>query len=108
MIYAGEYRFISPVFAYDGKIGEVERIRMAALTNGPGLDGMKAAALSSALARLDSPTKEGTQMELLQKLLATVGLPEGKTEDEALCCPRRAQGQGGRAACKRRTPRLPR
>jgi phage I-like protein len=64
--------------------GAVERIRMAALTNDPGLDGMKAAALSAAMARLDSPTKEGNEMELLQKLLAAIGLPEGGTEDEAL------------------------
>lgn len=41
MIKAGEYRYISPVFAYDPKTGDVLSIVSAALTNTPALDGMQ-------------------------------------------------------------------
>lgn len=37
MIAAREYRFISPVFTYNGVTGEVENLLCAALTNDPGL-----------------------------------------------------------------------
>lgn len=37
-----EYKFISPVFSYDPKTGEVLQLQMAAITNNPGLDGMDA------------------------------------------------------------------
>lgn len=40
MIQAGEKRYISPVFAWDKRTGEVAAIRMAALVNDPGLDGL--------------------------------------------------------------------
>lgn len=40
MIAAGEYRYVSPVFAYDSQTGRVTRLIAAALTNSPGLDGL--------------------------------------------------------------------
>ncbi len=46
MIEAGEYAYISPVFAYD-KSGAVKMLAHASLTNTPALDGMAIAALSS-------------------------------------------------------------
>lgn len=49
MIAAGEYRYISPVFAYDRKTGAITRILHAAITNDPALDGMAAVAASSQL-----------------------------------------------------------
>lgn len=42
-IRAGEYRYISPVFAFDRQSGAVLRLICAALTNHPALDGMDAA-----------------------------------------------------------------
>lgn len=44
MIDAGEYKFISPVFSFDPKTGDVLRLQMAGLTNNPALDGMDAVA----------------------------------------------------------------
>jgi phage I-like protein len=46
MIEGGEYKYISPVFAYDKKTGKVLRLLHAALTNNPALDGMDAVAAS--------------------------------------------------------------
>ena len=44
----GEYKFISPVFAYDASTGEVLAITMAAITNNPAIDGMEPLALRAA------------------------------------------------------------
>lgn len=44
----GEYKFISPVFAYDAGTGEVLAITMAAITNSPAIDGMEPLALRAA------------------------------------------------------------
>jgi len=89
MIQSGEYRYISPVFEYDRTTGEVLAVRMAALTNAPGLDGMAAVALSAALADYPfSPTPdfqpEETEMDYLKKLLAALGLPADALEADAL------------------------
>lgn len=46
MIAAHEYRYISPVFAFDGKTGEVQAIFRAGLTNTPALDELPSVALS--------------------------------------------------------------
>lgn len=46
---AGEYRYVSPVFAFDVKTGEVLGILHAALTNNPAIDGMAALASRAAL-----------------------------------------------------------
>ncbi|MDR3323124.1 MAG: phage protease [Zoogloeaceae bacterium] len=87
MLKAGEYRFISPVFTYDKKTGAVTGIRMAALTNNPGLDGMKAVALSARFEGVDFSTDvfthEEPEMEL-KALLKALGLAEDKTEADAL------------------------
>ena len=40
MIAAGEYRYLSPVFGFDAKTGEVQSLRSAAITNDPALDGL--------------------------------------------------------------------
>lgn len=45
---AGEYRYFSPVFAYDKTTGAVQRLLMGALTNNPALDGMAPLALAAA------------------------------------------------------------
>lgn len=41
MIQSGEYRYLSPVMAYDRETGVVTRLVSAALTNTPALDGME-------------------------------------------------------------------
>lgn len=77
----GEYRYISPVFEYDRASGEVLDIRMAALTNNPGLTGMAAVALT---ALNDLSTPEDTMNETLKKLLGAIGLAEDAGEADAL------------------------
>ncbi|WP_332829647.1 phage protease [Escherichia coli] len=68
MIAAGEYKFISPVFAYN-KRGEVLELLHAALTNTPALDGMDAVMLAAAsrLASLSTETETTTVDEELFK-----------------------------------------
>jgi len=78
----GEYRYISPVFEYDRATGEVVDLRMAALTNNPGLHGMAAVALT---ALNDFSTEEDPPVnETLKKLLAALGLAENTGEAEAV------------------------
>lgn len=81
MIAAREYRYISPVFPYDPRTGEVRAIVHAALTNDPGLDGLTdLAALTARAAALFSPPEELPMKELLKAL----GLAETASEPEAL------------------------
>ncbi len=85
-----EYRFMSAVFPYDEN-GTPLELRMAAITNDPGVVGMQAlAALSAELSTSTKPTskQETPQMnELLAKLLAKLGIsaPENGqvSEDQA-------------------------
>jgi phage I-like protein len=82
MIAAGEYKFISPVFYYEPRTGEISAIHTVALTNNPGLDGMSAVALSAAFSRLEP---EVTPMdELLQQLRAALGLADDQDAQAAL------------------------
>lgn len=76
----GEYRYISPVFEFNAQTGDVQRMRMAALTNNPGLDGMNAVALSALL----PSTQEPQMNKLLQALLTALGLTEQASEDQAI------------------------
>lgn len=76
-----EYKFASTVFEYDLTNGDILDVRMAALTNNPGLTGMAAVALT---ALNDSHHQEAPMPELLKKLLAALGLQETATEAEAL------------------------
>jgi phage I-like protein len=85
MIDAQEYRFLSPVFSYDPKRGDVLQMLHAALTNVPALDGM--AEVAAAAARYFDPVQleeEPLMNELLKKLLAALGLQETATEEAAL------------------------
>lgn len=79
-----EYRYISPVFEFDPQTGAALRMRMAALTNDPGLDGMQAVALSTLASRLSLNTQEPQMKELLQAVLKALGLPEQSPEPEAI------------------------
>lgn len=76
-----EYKFASTVFEYDKATGDVIDVRMAALTNNPGLTGMAAVALT---ALNDSHHQEAPMPELLKKLLAALGLSETTPEADVL------------------------
>lgn len=75
MIAALEYRFLSAVFPYDAS-GRPLEIRMAAITNDPGVVGMQAlAALAAQIPSTTHSSKEAPPMnELLKKLLAMLGI----------------------------------
>lgn len=93
LIAAGEYRYFSPVFEYHPRTGEVTRIVMGALTNHPAIHGMQALSLqAAATARFGAApahppifdTATESNVELLKKLLAALGLPESGSQADAL------------------------
>lgn len=87
-----EYRFISPVIAYDERTGAVTALYMAAITNDPAIDGMNSELLSAASLHFNlppihhaAPHQENPQMdELLKQLLGLLGLPDDTPEAEAI------------------------
>jgi len=85
----GEYRFISPVFAYDAATGEVLAIQMAAFTNHAAIDGMEPLALRAAATFGYSDSTDTTEDISMNKLLlaicAALALDAEKTtEDQAI------------------------
>ncbi|MCG7545552.1 phage protease [Pseudoalteromonas sp. MM17-2] len=86
-----EYRYISPVFAYNKQTGRPTKLLHFALTNEPAVDGMKAVAV---LKNNSTPKEETTMNEALQLLeLLGVTVPEGQS-------PTAEQYQTAMAACK--------
>lgn len=86
-IAADEIRYVSPVFSYDAKTGEVLDILNVALTNNPAIDGMQAVTLAAAslLAATDLPNPTESAMEieeLLERLRYLFNLPTLATIDE--------------------------
>lgn len=82
MIEAGEYRYISPVFAFDQKTGAVKALASAALVNTPGLDGLTDLSTCAALSALfDLPAEKDAPMKTL---LAALGLALTASEDDAV------------------------
>lgn len=76
---AGEYRYISPVLAYDAKTGQVQDVPLAALVNYPALLGMDAV-----LAQLATQfSNQEPDMELAA-LIAAIGLAATATETDIL------------------------
>lgn len=81
-IAAGEYRFISPVIAYDKATGAIKKIINAALTNNPAIDGMESV---SARLTAEFTQKEKLTMdidELLEQLRWLLNLPTLTTPEE--------------------------
>lgn len=80
-----EYRYFSPVFAYDPQ-GRVTALLMGALVNNPGLDGMRPVELlAAARARFATPTREEPAMEeLLRALREILGLPADANQEQTL------------------------
>lgn len=85
MIENDEYLYLSPVFDYDPKTGDVIRLRHAALTNDPGLDNI-GDVLARAAARFNAqPSQENNTMnKLFAAVIATLALPATATEDDAI------------------------
>lgn len=83
MIADDEYRYISPVFSYDQKTGEITSLFNIALTNSPGLElpGHVMAALSSRLStqQPEMPMDEEQLKELLNSLRWILNLPATST-----------------------------
>lgn len=82
-IAAKEYRYISPVFAFDGT-GAVTRLLCLALTNHPGLDGMASVAVAELLAGEDPVSLEEHMDELLERLRWMLNLPITATPEEIM------------------------
>lgn len=84
---AKEYRFLSAVFPYDAA-GHPLEIRMAAITNDPGVVGMEAlAALAATLTSTTQTEKESTMdeaalAELLNQMRWSLNLPATSTPQE--------------------------
>lgn len=101
LVAAGEYRYFSPVFEYARGSGEITRILMGALTNHPAIAGMEAVNLmAAASARFTPSTSKEPTVNLLEKLLAAIGLPATTPEDAALaaCTAIKAQADAARSA----------
>lgn len=78
-----EYRYLSPVFPYDAEGVPLDLLHIA-LTNFPAIDEPLYAALSARYTPHRNTHQEDSQMELLKKLLAALGLPETTSEEDAL------------------------
>lgn len=87
-IAAGEYKYLSPVFFYDKKTGNVLGLHSAALTNTPNIDGMAEVAIAAAsaeLAQLTNPQETTMDIEdLLEQLRWLLNLPTLATKDEVV------------------------
>jgi phage I-like protein len=95
-IKAGEYRYISPVFAFNRRTGDVTRLLHAALTNTPALDGMMGVYASRM--SLHTPDLEDQMDEFLKRLRAMLGLPD--TADADAVCKRLEALNASEAALK--------
>lgn len=86
MIASGAYRYISPVFSYDEKTGEIlalSNVSPAALVNSPGIDGLTDLAALAALAfTSDQPPQEPPMDEILEQLRWMLNLPLSATPEE--------------------------
>ncbi len=81
-IAAEEYRYISPVFEYDKKTGEVLSIRMAALTNHAGLDGLTDLTARAAAKFQTASTEQENDNMNREQLIALLGLAADATEEQ--------------------------
>lgn len=80
MIDADEYKFISPVFSFDKRTGEVLQLEMVALTNTPAVDGMDAvvALAQQFFTRSEEPTNVKDQA--MKAIAVLLGLAEDASE----------------------------
>lgn len=82
MIEAGEYQYISPVFAYDPRTGEVTDVLMAAVTNYPAIDGMdELTARAAAKFDITNPHEEDLTVDRVQ-LIKMLGLKKDASDED--------------------------
>tara|TARA_B110000211_G_scaffold15953_1_gene16688 strand:+ start:18192 stop:19295 length:1104 start_codon:yes stop_codon:yes gene_type:complete len=74
-----EYRFLSPVFPFNRKTGEVQDVLHVALTNFPALDGMAAVAVAALRSRWDQ--HEDDQVDRTE-LITMLGLADDATDEQ--------------------------
>ncbi|WP_321276927.1 phage protease [Thiomicrorhabdus indica] len=79
----GEYRYLSPVFTYEPQTGRVLTLRMAALTNSPGLDGMQSLA-SLTLEQFNHLANPSEETSMDKELKLALGLPEDATKEQVM------------------------
>lgn len=91
-----EYRYISPVIAYDPKTGAVTKVLMAALVNNPALDGMKD--LTALNYYLSQQETQMTDAEKIKELGAKVTDLEKQLSDSKAACAT-AEDKAKKAAC---------
>lgn len=85
MIAAGEYRYLSPVFAYcpaSGAVTALSLVAPASLVNAPGLDGLTD--LAQLAAPAFPPLLENPMDEILAQLKTLLKLPDGAQPPEIL------------------------
>lgn len=81
---AGEYKFISPVIAYDKATGAIKKLINAALTNNPAIDGM-AEVVARLTAEINPPENLSMEIEeLLKQLRWMLNLPTLATQEEIM------------------------
>ena len=82
MIQSGEYRYLSPVIAYDQTTGVVGKLISAALTNNPALDGMEEVAALSLVHphKNESSTDVAALMHASNELLAALRAKTAEAE----------------------------
>jgi phage I-like protein len=82
----GEYKYFSPVFAYDPNTGAVQQLLMGALTNNPALDGMAPIAMRAAARFAFHDTNEDSTVNKLHAAVCSMlGLnPDNTSEDDAV------------------------
>lgn len=83
-IKASEYRYVSPVFAYDAASGDVLALLHLALVNDPNLDGLTELAVNRFSGLPTQRPDQETSMTLLEQLLAALGLPANTGEADAV------------------------
>lgn len=81
-IAAKEYLYVSPVFSYDKRTGEVLAVLMAAVTNYPAIDGMdELTARAAAKFQPAVSTQENDTMNR-EQLIKLLGLADDATDDQ--------------------------
>lgn len=102
MLRAGEYRYFSPVIAWDRRSGDVQAVVMGALTNYPGLDGLTDLSAAALSARFTLPTLTEDASVDLVALRKALALPDDADEAAILAAiadlMARAEGMEAEAA----------
>lgn len=107
MISAKEYRFISPVFTFDTRSGEVQSLVSIGLTNQPALDGL--ADLAAASARYTTGNRDTDRaIDIFNRTFGTVGVFHPQTPPAEVARLKAEYGIGKEsAACRAGKPAKP-